>query len=196
MERNACFSQTVKHIRGKMTWAQVEVVSGAHGEVQLLASGDDESVQELRIEFDNEELTLSQPQLAFAKELLPRTRWLTVLLRIPSSYKGCLEIDTISGMILANGITGDTIKLSTISGGVHAKRVEAAALRLHSVSGAVAVGGVIAPKLRVRTVSGEIAIGGAAFATAKITNVSGESSLSVHKGGMSLELQSISGAMT
>lgn len=196
MERNMSFSaQQIKAIRGKMTWGQVEIVSGAHDEVQLLVSGDDESVAEVRVEMEGDTLYVGQPQLSFALEVLPRNRWLQVFLRIPKAWRGGMDIDTVNGLLGAYDVQADDMELSTISGGIVVKRLSADMLKMRTVSGAIAGELLTANTLRVRTTAGDISLGQLKADEIKTNTVSGKVALSVLSGAKELNMQSVAGSM-
>lgn len=196
MERSIGFpAEAVSRIRGRLTFAQVEIFSGAASDISLLLSGDEENLQEVRMELENGELLIAQPQLAFAKEILPKKSWLHVLIRLPSEWKGDFAVGTLTGVLGAQGISGSEMELSTVSGGLQLKDVRADAMHLHTVSGPISAKRIAAEQLRIRSMAGDIAVEGAAFETAKASNVSGEISLSIRENAKLLEIQTVSGSM-
>jgi len=195
MERNLSFPrEAVSRVRTKLTWAQLEIVTAPVDELRLLIAGDDDSVEELRTELESQELTIAQPQLAYAKEILPRRRWLQICLRLPESWRGELDVSNIAGMVGAHKLTGEEIALTTVSGRILADGLSAGSLSLRTVSGSVAGGDLTAQRAHFRTVSGKMSLTGLRLTKTKASTVSGDVRLSLREGGRSLDLQSVSGS--
>lgn len=196
MERNAAFqAETVRGARMKLTWAQAEVMTSIAGEIRLVIAGDDESVAELRAEQVGEDIVVSQPQLGFAKEILPRRRWLEICLCVPAQWVGDLDIDNASGMVSVRKIKGNDVSLTTVSGRLQASEIQSAGLSLHTVSGAIVGESLRARRLQIRSVSGRINLTDISFDTAKLFTVSGDAALSLRPGAKALDMQSVSGVM-
>ncbi len=196
MERNLSFPRdSIARVRVKLTWAQVEAVSGGPDAFDVLIAGDEDSVEELRVEQTGDDLSIAQPQLAFAKEILPRRRWLQICLRVPAAWKGDLDIATISGSLGAHGIAGDEVTLTTVSGPIHAHDIVSGHFAMHTATGTLAGDTIQANHCYIRTVSGRVAVAEARFTSAKVFTVSGEVSLALADGAKTLDLQSVSGAM-
>jgi len=197
MERNVSFqSDGVQNVRAKLTWAQIEIVSGPGTEFQLLIAGDDESVEEVRAEKAGEEIVLSQPHLAYAKELLPRRRWLQICLRVPEGWRGDLDVDTIAGMIGLHKVSASSLSLTTVAGAMRVNGAECDFLVLQSATGAITVEGVRAKRANLRTVSGKITFENATVYATKLFTVSGEVFLALRKECRTLDSQSVSGAIS
>ncbi len=195
METNLSFSHdAIERVRAKLTWAQLELLVAPEDEFHLIIAGDDESVEELRAEISARELVIAQPQLGFAKELLPRRRWLQICLRLPEGWRGEIDADSVSGMIGAHKIIGEDVSLTTISGRVLAEGVSANTLSLHSVSGSIAGEALTARRANFRTISGRMGLTNLTLASAKASSVSGEIQISLNDGCRSLDLQSVSGS--
>lgn len=193
MERNINFPQEgILHIRVKLTFAQVEAVSGPVDQFELIIAGDEDSVSELRVDLSGDDLIIGQPQLSYAREILPRRRWLQICLRIPKSWKGSIDIGTISGMIGARKLSGDDISLTTVSGTIVARTIDCDHYAQHSVTGSATGEAIHASYGYLRTVSGKVTMEDIQFKTAKVFTVSGEVTLALEGGGKTLDIQSIS----
>lgn len=197
MERNLSYSgDDIKRVRAKLTWAQLELDVYKGDGVHLIIAGDTESVEELRVEQHGDDLSFAQPQLAYAKELLPRHRWLQIVLSVPKTWRGDMDIDTISGTISAHSFAGTDVSLTCVSGSMSVRDVEANLLFLHSVSGAIAGSNLRANRGNLRSVSGAIHLQNACFGATKAFTVSGDVSLELLSGSRTLDMQSVSGAMS
>ncbi len=193
MERNLTLPQEgILNIRSKLTFGQIEVVSGSLEQFELIIAGDEDSVSELRVELSGDSLVIAQPQLSYAKEILPLRRWLQICLRIPKAWKGSVDISTISGMIGARSLWVTEISLTTVSGTILARSIECGRYAQHSVTGTATGEAIQAGYGYLRTVSGKIIMEDALFQTAKVFTVSGEVSLAMKDGGKTLDMQSIS----
>lgn len=197
MERNATFpGGDVRLARLKLTWAQLELVPARETTFQLMIAGDDQSVEELRIELSQGELTIAQPQLTYAKELLPRRRWLQICLCIPKDWPGNLDVDSIAGTVGAHTFTAANIALTTVSGSINVKQLQATGeLKLHTVSGGISATDLIAPRGNLRSVSGVVTVEDATFTDTKIFTVSGDITLSVPGSAKTIDMQSVSGSL-
>lgn len=197
MERNVAFpSKDTCLVHLKLTWAQAEVVSTKSDQFQLLIAGDDDSIEELRIEQSGEDLIVAQPQLAYAKEILPRRRWLQICLRMPEDWRGDLDVDTIAGTVGAHGIQAGDISLSTVAGSMNVYDIVADRLSMHSVTGAISGRNLRAKRGTLRSVSGAIAAEGVRFPVTKVFTVSSSVTLQLESGCKTVDAQSMSGSLT
>lgn len=196
MERNYTYPSTgISRVRMKLTWAQLELVSTSSDQFQAIIAGDDESVNELRVEHNSEDIVIAQPQLAYAKEILPRRRWLQICLRIPKAWQGDLDADTVSGTIGAHGISLPEISLTTVSAAMNVREVTSSSLLLHTVAGAISGIDLSAKRANLRCISGNIAMTGAQFGATRVFTVSGSTTLSLLDGCRTVDAQSVSGSL-
>ena len=196
MERNDTFSSAnIKRVRMKLTWAQLEVVSTKGDDFHLIIAGDDESVEELRIEQGSQDLTVAQPQLGYAKEILPRRRWMQICLRMPEKWRGDLDADSVAGTIGAHGIDAGDISLTTVSASLNVQDVQGSMLYLHTVSGTIAGSVLRARRGNLRSISGDISITDATFEATKVFTISGKVLLGLNMGSHAVDTQSVSGSL-
>lgn len=196
MERNYAFDpETIGRIRTKLTWAQLEIDPTRSSKLKLMISGDDESVEELRVEDGIEGLLVAQPQLGYAKELLPRNRWLQISLRLPADWHGDLDADTVAGTISAHVIEGGDVAFNSVSGSINVRDIKARSLWLHTVAGAIAGTCLEAQRANLRSISGPITLGEAAFGSTKLFTISGHVTLDMLPSCHTLDAQSVSGSL-
>lgn len=195
MEKNRTFSpKDVERIRIKLSWAQVEVDAAKADEFQLLIAGDDESVEDLRIEVQSGRLFVSQPQLSSAMDL-PRRHWLQIYLRVPPGFAGDLDIDTVSGTVNVHGLSMGEMMLTTVAGAISIREVEASALWLHTVSGAISGSALKAKRCNLRSVSSGIDLSDAALMQTKLFTASGDIRLALAQTSQTLDGQTVSGSV-
>lgn len=196
MEHNHVYpAQAISQVRIKLTWAQLELDATKASDFQLIVAGDDESVEELRVEQTGDGLTIGQPQLAYAMEILPRRRWLQICLRIPEAWRGELDANTVAGTVSARKFAGTDVSLTTVSGSMNVRDMQADILWLHTVSGAVSGKNLTAKRCNLRGVSGQMKLTEVAFEKTKVFTVGGSVELSMLPGARSLDGQSVSGSL-
>ena len=97
MERNLSFdTEGLEKIAVHLGWAQLEMFADEVDKVQVMAAGDDSSVEDLRIAVKDGCLTVEQPQYGISLNIM-ECRWLQVCVRVPSQWKGDIALSTLSG---------------------------------------------------------------------------------------------------
>jgi hypothetical protein len=154
MNRNESYPASgVAALDVNLAWATLELVTDSVQDVQVLVSGNESDVDDLRTGLENGKLTVEQP----AYGLTPRiavVRWMQVVVRLPRTWKGVIGAGTVAGCLRASGLTGSDVVLATVSGDLSATGTEAIALRVRTVTGALNLAEARAEKLTLRTVSG------------------------------------------
>ena len=88
MERNLSFdTEELSSIAVRLGWAQLEMFADEVDKVQVMAAGDDSSVEDLRIAVKDGILTVEQPQYGLSLNIM-ESRWLQVCVRVPSQWRG------------------------------------------------------------------------------------------------------------
>lgn len=88
MERNLSFdTEELTSIAVRLGWAQLEMFADEVDKVQVMAAGDDSSVEDLRIAVKDGILTVEQPQYGLSLNIM-ESRWLQVCVRVPSQWPG------------------------------------------------------------------------------------------------------------
>ena len=154
MNRNESYPASgVAVLDVNLAWATLELVTDSVQEVQLLISGNEEDVDDLRTGLTDGKLTVEQP----AYGLTPRiatVRWMQVVVRLPETWKGVIEAGTVAGCLRAVGLTGSDVTLATVSGDLSGANLSAINLRTRTVTGSLNLVNVGAEQGTVRTVSG------------------------------------------
>ena len=126
MERNLSFdTEGLEKIAVHLGWAQLEMFADEVDKVQVMAAGDDSSVEDLRIAVKDGCLTVEQPQYGLSLNIM-ECRWLQVCVRVPSQWKGDIALSTLSGLLSARKLCAKSLSLETVSGDLHAVRICAA----------------------------------------------------------------------
>ena len=120
----------------------------------------------------------------------------SVRVSLPSSWQGDLELEGVSGPIMMDGITADSLDLESVSGAVAITGCAIGSLELETVSGSVSADGSFR-KVSSETVSGSVRVdfrdspGG----RCKFESVSGSVTLGLpHGTGYTLDFSSMSGS--
>ena len=194
MERNLSFdTEGLEKIAVHLGWAQLEMFADEVDKVQVMAAGDDSSVEDLRIAVKDGCLTVEQPQYGISLNIM-ECRWLQVCVRVPSQWKGDIALSTLSGLLSARKLCAKSLSLETVSGDLHAVRICAADASLKTVGGDMRGEQLTAESLNVRSVSGEQTYNMAcAFEKVDVTAVSGNVIITAPVEAMDVSLRSISG---
>ena len=193
MERNLSFD--VAGLRGlgiHLAWAQMEVFADDVDKIQVMAAGDDNSVNDLRIETKNGELIVEQPQYGLSLNIM-ESRWLQVCVRVPRTFEGHVRLNTISGLLSARKLDAGDITLETVSGDLRALKLKATSLTLKTVSGDARGEELTAQRVTMRSVSGDIVLDGLSAQTLKCNSVSGEQTYNMTGTFRSVEVTAVSG---
>ena len=196
MERNESFAvANLNDLIVHMAWAQIEVFADDIEHVQVLVAGDENSVRDLRIEQNADELLVEQPQYGLSLNITD-SRWMQVCIRVPKTWDKKIHVFTIGGPLSARGLTGNRIVLDTVSGDLRASRITSESLSLKTVSGDIRSDKLTAESITVRTVSGNITLEDASGKIYKCTTVSGEIKLKLKDAFTQIDLRSVSGDIT
>lgn len=111
MERNLSFdTEGLEKIAVHLGWAQLEMFADEVDKVQVMAAGDDSSVEDLRIAVKDGCLTVEQPQYGLSLNIM-ECRWLQVCVRVPSQWKGDIALSTLSGLLSARKLCAKSLSL-------------------------------------------------------------------------------------
>ena len=117
MNRSESYASLETHtIAMDMVRSTIDVYSYDTENIQLLISGDDESVSLLHLEWLNGKLMLSMPMRDRVPNLIAPA-WMQIVLRLPRTWKGAMTLKSQSGNISVNGYTGTDFTF-TISGSI------------------------------------------------------------------------------
>ncbi len=193
MERNVHFeTSSLRDIAVRLAWAQLEVFADDVEKIQVLVSGDEATVSDLRIVVKEGILVVEQPQYGLSLNLM-ESRWMQVCVRVPRTWQQELHMNTISGLLSARGLRGSKIVLDTVSGDLRAVRLNAKEIVLKTISGDVRAETVQAETLSARSVSGNLVFDALEVQHLKSNSVSGEQTYNLDKGFTRMDVVAVSG---
>ena len=191
MYRNEAWNGTGLHtLSVHLAWASLEVLADSVEDIQLLVSGDDMDVTDLKAEVKDGALIIEQPAYGLTHRI-NLVRWMQVCLRVPAAWKGAVDLSTIAGQMNARGLKGTDISITTASGDIRVSSIEGLTLGIRSVTGCIAGGMLSADQAALRSVSGSITLGDCAFRTVKVSGVSGDVSIDLTRSPESADLNTV-----
>lgn len=196
MNRNEQFPGIlVSSLAVHLAWASLDVMVEDVEQIQLHISGDDHDVQNLRISCQENRLTVEQPALGVSLKSLGTQRWMQVMIRLPRSWKGAVELSTISAPMSVHGLTGTDFTLRTVSGDIQAGGLQSMTAALRSIIGSIKAEEIFGEKLYLRTVSGDITVRACGYDSYRIHTLSGQADLDMVQPFEKLKGISVSGNM-
>ena len=86
MERNESFSAEGLHeLAVRLAWAQLEIYTDDIGKIQVIASGDEHTVKELRMAVLDGVLEIEQPQYGLSLDIT-HGHWMQISIRVPKAW--------------------------------------------------------------------------------------------------------------
>ncbi len=193
MERNETFQTGELHeIVTRLAWAQLEIFADDIEQIQVLASGDERTVSELKIAAENGTLTIEQPQYGLSLDIT-HGHWMEIVVRVPRNWDQNLNLHTISGPARVRGLGGDSISVETITGDLKASKLTAGALSLRTTAGAIKGETLMCEAFTARTVSGNIMLESLSAKRYRFTSVSGDIDMDISAGFEQMEIRTVSG---
>ncbi|MGN0778224.1 MAG: DUF4097 family beta strand repeat-containing protein [Aristaeellaceae bacterium] len=193
MNRNESFSAlTVSTLCTRLGWASLEVMVDDAADIQVLLSGDESEVAEMKVALQDGKLLVEQPSYGLSTRI-HASKWMQVFIRLPRSWKGAADVSSVTGGVNVRGVTGTDLKLETVSGDVRAMSLTGLHIALHTVSGDILASDLAGDSCALRTVSGKVRLTDCGFGAYHISNVSGDVSLELVSGFEKLEGVTVSG---
>lgn len=193
MNKILTFSPTlITSVEAHLAWASLEILADDVEDMQVMAAGDDNDVNDLKVEEKSGRLVIEQPTYGLTIKLNTE-RWMQIILRLPRSWKGALDANTITAPLSARGIQGTDVSLDTVSGDLRAANLTGIALSLRTVSGNIRAQGMTGDQLSLRTVSGQVSMTGIACMNLRIGGVSASQRLEFARPFEKLDLTTVSG---
>lgn len=179
MDRNETFpALNLSGLEVNMAWGSLEIGMAAGEDFQILIAGDENSCENMRVEQDKGALLIEQPALGLTYKI-NRPMWLQVSVLIPASWKGTVDLSTVSGRLSADTVSGSDIRLESVSGSIRVRNVCGIAVKVITVSGDIDVASLDCESCTLRTVSGDIRMNNAAASSWKLTAASGDMTLNL-----------------
>lgn len=194
MNRNENFPAIlVNTLAAHLAWASLDVLVEDVEQIQVLVSGAENDVKDLRISCEENRLTVEQPSYGINLKSLGSERWMQVMIRLPRTWKGAADLNTISAPLNVRGLTGTDFTLDTVSGDMTISNLQSITTALHSVSGDVNAEDIQGERLSLRTVSGDITARACAYDAYRINTVSGQADLDALQPFTRLDALTVSG---
>ncbi|MBR4711188.1 MAG: DUF4097 family beta strand repeat protein [Clostridia bacterium] len=197
MYRNEVFDPSaVTGLSVKLAWAMLEILTADVGQIQVLISGADEDVEDLRVGVSKGVLTVEQPAYGLSARIAS-DRWLQVTLRVPATWKGEIAAGTVAGPLSVRGLAGTDLRFSTVSGSLRASQLNAITLTLRTITGVLSAADITASEsFGARTVSGEILLSHVSAGRVKLTTVSAPLTADLDSVPEHTDISTVSGDVT
>lgn len=193
MNKIETFSPTqIAGVEAHLAWASLEVLADDVNELQVMAASNDKDVSDLRIQEKEGRLVVEQPTYGLSIKLNSE-RWMQIVIRLPRSWKGALDMSTITAPLRARGLSGTDVTLDSVSGDMRAANINAIALTLRQVSGGIQAQDLNCDHVSVRTVSGKVRLSEVACLTAKLSGVSGDQRMECTRVFERVDVNTVSG---
>ncbi len=177
MNRNESFAAPqVNALNVRLAWASLEMIVDDVPEIQVVVSGDEHDVSDLKISCSDGKLLLEQPTYGLTMKLNTE-RWMQLFVRVPKSWKGAASLSTISGAVNVRGLTGTDLSLETVSGDLRTMGMNSMNLNLKTATGDIHAMNIACDGLNLRSVSGQVKVQDVSARQVKTFNVSGETTL-------------------
>lgn len=195
MNRNKTYpALDVSALTVRLAWANLEIAVDDVKDIQVLVSGSDEAVSEMKIQHTSGMLLLEQPAYGLSVKLTAG-RWMSVLVRIPRDWKGAVDATTLSGLLNARGVTASDLALATASGDMKLMNLHSLTTAISTLSGCVSAALLVCDQLSLRTVSGKAHLEDSQVMSAKMQSVSGDLHLSLTAPPERLEAATVSASL-
>ena len=193
MYRNETFRMDdVDRIEASLAWASLEMIHDDIPSIQVMISGDENDVSDLRVELSGRKLSVSQPAYGISPKIISQ-HWMQVFIRIPAAWKGAITGYTTTAVLNARGLSGTDIHLETVTGDLRASSIDGIALVLRTISGRIQGEGLNGRTLSCRTVTGTVKLSGCAFQEYQLNGMSADQTIELSEGFTSMEGSTVSG---
>ena len=193
MERNENYPiEGLRDLSIRLAWAQLEMYADDIDRIQVIASGDAHTIDDLRMAVKDGVLVIEQPQYGLSLDI-SHGHWMQLCVRVPKTWEKTLHANTISGPISARGLTGARIVLETVTGSLKAESIDATQISLRTTAGNIHGEHLTSERLTSRSISGNIALDDVTAQNYRFTSVNGNISLRVKSGFERMELRTVTG---
>lgn len=196
MNRNEFFQALpVAKLNLKLTSAALEVCTDDIEDIHVMASGGQSDMEELRIALTADVLTIEQPVSKLPRKASATASWLQIAIRLPRSWKGAIEARTISGWMNIRSVAGTDLNLDTVSGMVMASDVGFLTVSARAVTGDIKLNQVDCDKCSLFSTSGSLTAMRTALNRGSASTVTGLITLDLVAPFEELTLNSVTGEM-
>ena len=196
MNRNEFFQALpVAKMNLKLTSAALEICTDDIEDIHVMASGGQSDMDELRITLTADVLTVEQPVSKLPRKATGTASWLQVTIRLPRSWKGAIEARTISGWMNIRSVAGTDLNLDTVSGMIMASDVSFLTLSARAVTGDIKLNQADCGKCSLFSTSGSLTAMRTALDRGSASTVTGLITLDLVAPFEELTLNSVTGEM-
>lgn len=196
MNRNEFFQALpVARLNLKLTSASLEICTDDIDDIHVMASGGQSDTEELRIALTADVLTIEQPVSKLPRKATGTASWLQVTIRLPHSWKGAIEARTISGWMNIRSVAGTDLNIDTVSGMIMASDVSFLTLSVRSVTGDIKLNQADCRKGFLFSTSGSLTAMRSALDRGSASTVTGLITLDLVAPFEELTLNSVTGEM-
>ena len=193
MNRNVTFAaRELTGLTLKLAWASAEIYADRVEEMQVLVSGDEHDVSELRIRQEGTQLLVEQPNYGLSMKL-HNERWMQLFIRVPRDWKGAVSADSISGELTVRGLIGTDLLLESASGSIRTTNTSFITTGVKTVSGDIELSAPVCEQMTLRTVSGSAAVSSGNTLRLHLTSVSGDCAVTLVNVPVQAEGSSVTG---
>ncbi|MBE5803898.1 MAG: DUF4097 domain-containing protein [Clostridiales bacterium] len=194
MNRNESFPAIlVSALTVHLAWASLDVMVEDVEQIQVFISGAEKDVHDLRVTCEENRLTVEQPSYGINLKSLGAEHWMQIMIRLPLSWKGSVDLDTISAPLNVRGLSGTDFTLDTVSGDISASDLRSMTAALRSLSGSIRAENISGEKLNLRSISGDITVRSCGYDVYRVNTVSGQTDLDMTQPFERLDCVSVSG---
>lgn len=196
MEKNVSFPlDALNELSVRLGWAQLELYADDVDQIQVIASGDDRTLSELRIAVKDGVLVIEQPQYGLSLDIT-RGHWMQLCVRMPKSWDQAVRANTVSGSVSVRGLGCNMIELETVAGDIKTAKLTAEEISIRTTSGAIHGEQLMTRRLAGRSVSGDITLDNITASSYRFTSVSGDIRLKLEGNFTQMDLRTVSGELT
>lgn len=196
MNRNEFFQALpVARLSLKLTSATLEICTDDIDDIHVMASGGQMDMDELRIAQTADALTIEQPISNPARKAASAGSWLQIAIRLPRSWKGAIDARTVSGWMNIRSIAGTDLNLDTVSGMIMASDVSFLTVSARAVTGDVKLNQADCGRCSLFSTSGSLTAMRTALNRGSASTVTGLITLDLVAPFEELTLNSVTGEM-
>lgn len=193
MERNVNYPiANLRDIVIRLAWPQLEIYADDVDQIQVIASGDEYTLGDLRIAVKDDSMVIEQPQYGITLDVT-HGHWMQLCVRVPKAWDREIRANTISGLVVARGLGGSRVELETVTGDLKASSLTAGEISLRTTTGTIRGKQLISGRLTGRSISGDIVLDDVSARTLRFTSISGEIKLKLGSEFEQMDIRTVSG---
>ena len=174
MNRNESFPGIlVSTLKARLGWASLDVTVEDVDQLQVVVSGSDQDVQSLRVQCVDNCLVVEQPAWGISFRGPKTERWLQIMIRLPRSWKGAVDLRSLTAPLKAHGLTGTDLAFSTFTGALTVGALHSMTVSLRTFAGDVVAEHLEGERLSIGTAVGDVSVMACGFEDVQCHAMSG-----------------------